>query len=95
MDKDFFPVQKNLVEGAKTEDNSVFLVDLGGGKGHDLQELYQKHPNIPGKLVLQELKDVIDEAVTTGLDSKIVPMPHDFFTSQPVIGKFLNTITVF
>ena len=50
MDKGFFPVQVNLIEGAKTEDDSVFLVDLGGGKGHDLQELHQKHPNIPGKI---------------------------------------------
>ena len=86
MDEGFFPVQANLVEGAKKDDDSVFLVDLGGGKGHDLQELNQKHPNIPGKLVLQELKGVIDEALTAGLDFKIESMAHDFFTPQPIVG---------
>ena len=86
MDENFFPVEKNLVEGAKFESDSIFLVDVGGGKGHDLQELYRKHPKIPGKLVLQDVKDVIEEAKTVGLEEKIVPMEHDFFTEQPVKG---------
>ena len=86
MDPNFYPVEQNLVEGAKTEDDAVFLVDVGGGKGHDLQELHRKHPTLPGKLVLQELKDVIEEASASGLGEKIVPMEHDFFTKQPVLG---------
>ena len=86
MDENFFPVEKNLVEGAKFESDSIFLVDVGGGKGHDLQELYRKHPKIPGKLVLQDVKDVIEEAKTVGLEEKITPMEHDFFTEQPIKG---------
>ncbi|KAL8824346.1 MAG: hypothetical protein Q9191_005115 [Dirinaria sp. TL-2023a] len=86
MDHGFFPVEENLVKGAKTEDDAIFLVDVGGGKGHDLQELHQKHPNLPGRLILQDLKDVIQEAEASGLDEKIVAMGHDFFTEQPVKG---------
>lgn len=88
MDSNFYPVEKNLVEGAKTEDNAVFLVDVGGGKGHDLQELYQKHPKLPGKLILQDLKGVIEEATASGLDRKLVFMEHDFFTKQPITGRY-------
>ncbi|MCJ1386457.1 hypothetical protein MMC17_009583 [Xylographa soralifera] len=86
MDPDFYPVAKNLVEGARTGDDAVFLVDVGGGKGHDLQELHRKHPTLPGKLVLQELPSVVEEASAAGLDPKILAMPHDFFTNQPIIG---------
>ncbi len=94
MDFDFYPVEENLVEGAKTEDDAVFLVDVGGGRGHDLQELYRKHPKLPGKLVLQDSKGVIEEAQGSGLDSKIVLMEHDFFTAQPVIGTFVDTMAL-
>jgi len=86
MDPGFYPVESNLVEGAKTEDDSIFLVDVGGGKGHDQQELYRKHPKLPGKLVLQDVKGVIEEAKAAGLDEKIIPTEHDFFTEQPIIG---------
>ena len=92
MDSGFYPVEENLVKGAKTEDNAVFLVDVGGGKGHDLQELYRKYPMLPGKLVLQDSKGVIEEAQGSGLDSKIVLMEHDFFTAQPVIGIFVDSM---
>lgn len=92
MDTNFYPVEKNLVDGAKTESDAVFLVDIGGGKGHDLQEIHRKHPNLPGKLVLQDLKGVIEKAEESGLDGKIIPMEHDFFTKQPIIGMFRQGI---
>ena len=91
MDPDFYPFKDKLVKDAKTEHESVFLVDIGGGKGHDLQEMHGKHPEIPGKLVLQDVKGVIEEAEASGLDVKIVPMEHDFFTKQPITGMSVNT----
>ncbi len=86
MDPNFYPVQKNLFEGA--EPDAVFLVDAGGGKGHDLQELYRKQSNLLGKLVLQDTKGVIAEAKAeaSDLDPRVILMEHDFFTTQPVIG---------
>ena len=88
MDTDFYPVQENLVRGADTGEETVFLVDVGGGKGHDLQELHQKHPKLPRQLVLQDQPDVLIDA--TGLDSKIRLMEHDFFTPQPIKGTVLK-----
>ena len=86
MDANFYPVDENLVRDARMEDTDVFLVDIGGGKDHDLQELCRKHPNLPGRLVLQDLPAVIEEAKTSGLDESILPMNHDFFAEQPVLG---------
>ena len=80
----FYLVEKNLVEGAQTEYDAVFLVDVGGGKGRGLQELYRKRPRLPGKLVLEDVKGVIEEAEAFGLDEKTVLMNHDF-AKQPII----------
>lgn len=94
MDPNFYPVEENLVKGAKTEQDAVFLVDVGGGTGHDLQKLYRKQPKLPGKLVLQDSKSVIEEAEASGLEEKIIPMEHDFFTMQPIIGMYVNTTDI-
>ena len=94
MDPGFYPLEKNLIEGTEIQDNAVFLVDIGGGKGHDLQELCRKYPDLPGKVVLQDLTGVIKEAEAeaVGLDTKIVLMDHDFFTRQPIKGMITNLI---
>ena len=94
MDPNFYPIEENLVKGAIEEHGAVFLVDMGGGKGHDLQELNRKHATLPGILVLQDLKGVIEEAEASGLEEKIIPMEHDFFTEQPIIGAFAITTEI-
>ena len=43
-DPDFYPVEGNLIKQAKTDPDAVFLVDQGGGKGQDLQDLYSTRP---------------------------------------------------
>lgn len=85
MDPNFYPLER-LVEGMRGGSDEVFLVDVGGGKGHDLKELRRKWPSTPGRLVLQDLPPVLAEA--TDLGSEIEVMPHDFFTEQPVKGEF-------
>lgn len=82
MDPGFYPVQENLVEGFNTE--TAMLVDVGGSIGHDLEELYLKHPSLPGKLILQDLPIVIGQIQT--LDPRIEPMPYDFYQDQPIKG---------
>ncbi|KAI1099214.1 putative O-methyltransferase [Jackrogersella minutella] len=80
VDVGFYPVYERLVEGFNAGSDSVLLVDVGGGMGHDLQELKEKHPSIPGKLILQDRADVIS-AVSGG---SFEATAHDFFTPQPI-----------
>jgi hypothetical protein len=54
VDSGFYPVSERLAESYDPGYSDVLLVDVGGGIGHDLRELKQKHPNLPGKLVLQD-----------------------------------------
>lgn len=81
---DWFPVQEHLLQGAKQ--GSALLVDVGGGKGHDLVAFHRKYPRT-GRLVLQDLAPVIDNI--KDLDPAIERQKYDFFTTQPVHGNAL------
>lgn len=45
-----------------------------------------KHPNAPGRLVLQDLPSVIDRI--DQLDVSIERMKHDFYAEQPLKGTY-------
>ncbi|KAI0852445.1 putative O-methyltransferase [Daldinia vernicosa] len=74
---------ERLVQGfdADTGGNDVLLVDVGGGLGHDLLELKEKHPSLPGKLILQDRPEVISAVSSEGVFEATA---HDFFAPQPV-----------
>ena len=89
MDDGFYPVADQLIKGAKQGDDEVLLVDVGGGKGHDLQEFRLKWPDAAGRLILQDQQAVLDEIVE--LESSIERTAHDFFTEQPVKGEDMSS----
>ncbi|KAI9667482.1 MAG: hypothetical protein M1821_000298 [Bathelium mastoideum] len=72
---------------------AVLIVDVGGGKGHDLQQFISHYPESKGSFILQDLPEVIAEV--NGLHSRITPMVHDFFTPQPVKDNDARTILRF
>ena len=49
--------------------NDILLVDVGGGKGHDLIKFSTKYPSARGRLVLQDLPSVIQnlEGLSPGI----------------------------
>lgn len=85
MDPGFYPVQERLVEGAEPSAGAPFLVDIGGNLGHDLAEFHRKHPNTPGRLVLEDLPVIIDQIQE--LDASIERVAYDFHTEQPHKGE--------
>ncbi|KAI0899293.1 putative O-methyltransferase [Annulohypoxylon nitens] len=80
VDPGFYPISERLVEGFDASNDGVMLVDVGGGLGHDLRELKEKHPSLPGSLILQDRPEVISTVSGGAFQSTA----HDFFTSQPV-----------
>lgn len=85
LDPGHFPIRKVLGEEAKiNEDNPVLLVDVGGGKGHDLALFQKMYSDLPGGLVLQDIPYVIEQA--GALPAGIEAMPYDFFTPNPIKG---------
>ncbi|OTB15543.1 hypothetical protein K445DRAFT_60843 [Daldinia sp. EC12] len=83
VDQGFYPISERLVEGfnSNPEGNDVLLVDVGGGLGHDIRELKEKHPSLPGKIILQDRPEVISAVSGGGIFEAIA---HDFFTPQPI-----------
>lgn len=86
LDPGFYPVQERLADQFNSDHSDVLLVDVGGGLGHDLQDLREKYPALPGKLVLQDRAEVIAEVSTTTTGQHFQAMAHDFFTPQLVKG---------
>ncbi|KAF4614375.1 hypothetical protein G7Y89_g15363 [Cudoniella acicularis] len=80
-DPGFYPIE-HLTAGFDSTSNPVLLVDVGGGLGHDLQELCEKHGNLPGDLILQDREEVI---ATLTPCTNFKATAHDFFTPQPIL----------
>ncbi|KAL9116884.1 MAG: hypothetical protein Q9187_006587 [Circinaria calcarea] len=73
-----YPVEQDT-KAWKSE--APVYVDIGGGIGHQCAEFKAKYPNLPGRVILQDLSYSIDNALSTpGVEN----MVHDFFQPQPV-----------
>ncbi|KAF6226881.1 hypothetical protein HO133_008322 [Letharia lupina] len=89
MDEGFYPLKERLGADTPNDDkNPVLLVDVGGGLGHDLEELKVKHPGIRGRLVLQDQPEVIAQIGKASDGTELTT--HDFFTPQSVKGSHQN-----
>lgn len=79
---EWFPVTGQLLKGYQME--TVLLVDVGGGWGHDL-EAFQQRFSQNSKLVLQDLPHVTEKVPP--LPSNIEVVSYDFLSgAQPVKG---------
>ena len=80
---DIYPISSQLSAGSERDSASVFLVDVAGGEGHDISSLRTRFPDLPGRLVLQDLPQTFEDLPTpVGIEM----MPHDMFTEQPIKG---------
>ncbi|KAI9687139.1 MAG: hypothetical protein M1822_002550 [Bathelium mastoideum] len=102
---DWYPTEKEIVKNFSTEYSDIMLVDIGGGKGHDLTKFLAKHPQAKGHLMLQDLPEVIAEAALSEEDG-IYSVAHDFLRHNQftvcdqilfkrVMSKFLSGARVY
>lgn len=71
-----------LIKDAKP--GRALVVDMGGGKGHDLAKFSMAHPDAPKEsLILQDLPEILKGVKPI---ESISVQPHDFFQPQPVKG---------
>lgn len=87
MDTGFYPVREQLLTGLRDNPEEVLLVDVGGNKGHDMEEFRAKVPEARGRLILQDLPEVVSEI--KNLDAGFETVAHDFYKEQPVKGKLV------
>ena len=85
------------MDGFDASSDGKLLVDVAGGRGHDIDAFRRKFPDIstPGRLVVEDLPQVIGDI--HDLDSFIERVGFDLFDSQPVKGAlsfpFLHSIS--
>lgn len=83
---EWFPTAERLLEGAQVKSNEdVLMVDMAGGRGHDLAAFSERFPDAKGRLVLEDLPHVLDESTVD--TSRIEKLPFDLFKPQPVQGE--------
>lgn len=78
---DIYPAGERL----RAEDGEALIVDVGGGKGHDLGLFRQRFPDVTGELIVQDLPRTF--ASLAERPKGITLMEHDFFDEQPVKGE--------
>lgn len=77
-------------ERLKNDDpERVLFVDVGGSMGHQVRKFAAKYPSLPGKLVLEDLPQVVERAVD--VPDTIQKIGHDFFKPQPASVKNAKT----
>lgn len=89
---EWFPSQDCFIDGSSQDPQEALLVDVGGGRGHDLLAFKEAYPDAVGKLVLQDLPGVIESI--TGLDVSIERLKHDYNTEQPIKGTLLLSFAI-
>lgn len=78
-----YPVHEETV--GWDADKPVY-VNIGGGVGHQCAQFKDKYPDVPGRVILQDLPHSIEKALhTVGVEAVV----HDFFDPQPVKGELM------
>jgi hypothetical protein len=82
---EIFPAGEKFRGELKAGSDEPLLVDVGGGKGHDLAAFRRLFTDVEGRLICQDLPTTF-----SGLVEKpkcVELMEHNFFEPQPVKGK--------
>ena len=87
---DFYPIER-LMDGFPGHDDAVMLVDVGGGRGHEIREIKSRCPTLPGRMILQDLQEVLS-GVTAAPNTEV--MAHDFFAPQLIQGETRSILSV-
>lgn len=78
-----FPFERHT-EGWNPSSNEALFVDIGGNVGHYCALFKSRFPQLPGRIVLQDLPDTLRHALPTPDVEKV---GHDFFQPQPIKGE--------
>ena len=87
---ELFPFESEL-QNFQTNNETVLLVDIGGGKGHVAAQVRALISQLPGKLILQERPEVLAEIIEPlpGVEK----MEYDFYTHQQVQGTLAGSLS--
>lgn len=81
-----------LVKGDGSDDAVIdaetpLFVDVGGGIGSQCAIFKERLPNLPGRVILQDLPVVLQHALTT---EGVEILAHNFWCEQPIKGMITS-----
>lgn len=76
---------KAASDQAMAEDKP-FMVDIGSSAGDTMKTIRQHFPELKGKMIVQDIPQVIHHIPAGHLPPGIEPQVHDFWTPQPIKG---------
>lgn len=82
-----FPTDDGALHAA--DPGRALFVDIGGGMGHQCIRFRERFPDVPGRVVLQDMPITIGR-VPSPMPHGIEAMPHDIDAPQPIKGKFCS-----
>ncbi|KAH8428364.1 uncharacterized protein LDX57_006065 [Aspergillus melleus] len=82
----FYPVSERLITDWDSSVSDVLLVDVGGGRGHDVAAFTSRYGSHPGRIILQDREPVIAGVLACNSNKvqRFEVQAHDFFTPQPI-----------
>jgi hypothetical protein len=83
-DPGFYPVSERMITGFDASASDVLLVDVGGGRGHDVAAFATQYESRPGRVILQDREPVIAGVMASSEERFFESQAHDFFTPQPI-----------
>jgi demethylsterigmatocystin 6-O-methyltransferase len=86
---DKYPVEEKITN--LSPDRPLF-VDVGGGFGSQAVAFKQKYPNLPGRIIFQDLPQTVEQVATP---SGVEGVPYDFFQPQGIKGMFISFVLLF
>ncbi|KAI1208247.1 S-adenosyl-L-methionine-dependent methyltransferase [Annulohypoxylon truncatum] len=83
---DAFDIKDEI--GQNSTDSTILFVDVAGASGHQCVAFKQRYPELPGRIILQDRPEVIQQVKSSPLPGfeRIEAQPHDIFKPQPIIG---------
>ena len=78
-----FPVEEEVGTWS-TEPNKALFVDIGGSFGHQCRAFKAKYPNLPGRIILQDIPQTLEHVPPI---EGVEVMVQNFFEPQAIKGK--------
>ncbi|KAL8998443.1 MAG: hypothetical protein Q9169_002480 [Polycauliona sp. 2 TL-2023] len=82
---DTYPAKSKICKDVEKSKDAILIVDIGGGRGHVLEDFAQDPGHRTGRLIVQDLPAALGDADSLSKQG-IETMPYDFFTPQPIEG---------
>jgi hypothetical protein len=78
-----YPVAEEVKDWDAADGEKAIYVNIGGGIGHQCKQFKEKYPDLPGRVILQDLPHSIANALPSpGVEN----LQHDLFQPQPIKG---------